>query len=82
MLDNLFKILRTVGVGSDYSITLEDEGKLWTSGALNVVTPTRLLCAAFFSSGKSISLTSGQEHHNLSLSQLQRKGNPDRYIYT
>uniref|UniRef100_A0A1X7TLD4 Uncharacterized protein n=1 Tax=Amphimedon queenslandica TaxID=400682 RepID=A0A1X7TLD4_AMPQE len=43
-LDNLFKILRTGGIGSDYSptkgISLEDEKK------------------------------------------LQRKGNPDRYVYT
>lgn len=85
-LDNLFKILRTGGVGSDYSptegISLEDEEKLWTAGSLNVETPTGLLRAAFFICGKSFCLRGGQEHRNLSLSQLQRKENPDRYVYT
>ena len=85
-LDNLFKMLRSDGIGSDFSptegITLEEEKLLWTSGVLDVETPTGLLRAAFFTCGKCFCLRGGQEHRNLALSQLQRKQNPDRYIYT
>ena len=71
-LDKLFKMLQSDGIGSDFSltegITLEEAG--------------HLLRAAFFTCGKCFCPCAGQEHCNLALSQLQRKQNPERYIYT
>ena len=85
-LDNLFKQLRYDGVGADSSltegITSEDETKLWSSGVLNVETPIGLLNTVFYYCGKCFCLCGGQEHRNFTLTQLERKQKPDRYVYT
>ena len=84
-LDNLFKNLRKSGIGAHSShtedISKEDEEKLWSSGVLNVDDPKGLLRAVFFVCGKCFCLRGGQEHRDLSLSQLERAHNPNRYIY-
>ena len=55
-LDNLFKDLRSRGVGAASShtegISSEDEKKLWDSNVLNIQTPKGLLRAVFFYCGK------------------------------
>ena len=85
MLDNLFKSLRSDGVGSTSAhtegISKEEEDTLWQSGVLNVESPIGLLHVVFLYCGKCFCLRGGQEHRNLSLSQLERLYNPDRYIY-
>ena len=85
-LDNQFKSLCSDGVGSSSSqtegISSEEEECLWSSWVLNVTTPTGLLRATFFYSGKCFCLRGGNEHQNLSVSQIQRLYDPDRYLYT
>ena len=84
-LDNLFKVLRTTGIGSSSShtedISKDDERQLWSCGVLNIDSPKGLLRAVFFYCGKCFCLRGGQEHRELSLSQLERLEHPDRYIY-
>ena len=84
-LDNLFKQLKSDGVGSNSqhteNISPEEEDRLWTSGVLNVTTPKGLLRAVFFACGKCFCLRGGEEHQNLSVSQLKRLTNPERYCY-
>ena len=84
-LGNLYKNLRSIGVGADAKhtegITNEEEDLLWASGALNVSTPMGLLRAVFFYNGKCFCLRGGQEHRDLKLSQLERLSDPDRYVY-
>ena len=55
---------------------------MWRSGVLNVVSPKGLLRCVFFYVGKSFCLRGGQEHRDLTLSQLKRFKKPDRYIYS
>lgn len=84
-LDNLFKSLRSKGVGATASATAsvsaEEEELLWSSGVLNTKNPKGLLRATFFVIGKSFCLRGGQEHRQLKLSQLERLHDPDRYVY-
>ena len=65
-LDNVFKNLRVGGVGSKArhteSISIEDENRLWDSGAINTRTPLGLLRAVFYYNGKCFCLRGGQEH--------------------
>ena len=81
----MFKSLRSDGVGSTSAhtegISKEEEDTLWQSGVLNVESSIGLLHAVFFYCGKCFCLRGGQEHRNLSLSQLERLYHPDRYIY-
>ena len=62
------------------AISAEEEKQLWESGVLNVSTPTGLLRAMFYMCGKCFCLRGGLEHRNLSVSQLKRLTNPDRYL--
>ena len=84
-LDNLFKSLRSKGVGSTASatetISAEEEKALWSSGVLNTKNPKGLVRAFFFVIGKTFCLHGGQEHRELKLSQLERLHDPDRYVY-
>lgn len=84
-LDNLFKKLRSDGVGAESQqtegISREEEDKLWTSGVLNIVSPKGLLRCVFFYVGKSFCLRGGEEHRSLALSQLKRLYKPDRYVF-
>ncbi|XP_011403268.1 PREDICTED: uncharacterized protein KIAA1958-like [Amphimedon queenslandica] len=85
-LDNLYKKLRSEGIGSaskhTEGISKEEEDQLWSSGVLNTTIPLGLLRAVFFYNGKCFCLRGGQEHRDLKLSQLKRETGPDRYIYT
>ena len=84
-MDNLFKKLKSDGVGADAkhteAISAEEEKQLWESGVLNVSTPTGLLRAVFYMCGKCFCLRGGLDHRNLSVSQLKRLTDPDRYLY-
>ena len=75
-MDNLFKKLKSDGVGADAkhteAISAEEEKQLWESGVLNVSTPTGLLRAVFYMCGKCFCLRGGLEHRNLSVSQVKR----------
>ena len=79
-LDNLFKQLRKDGIGAEVSTTEEITRK--STGVLNVETPAGLLNSIFYYCGKCFCLRGGQERRTLSLSQFERKLNPDRYVYT
>ncbi len=84
-MDNLFKSLRAAGVGScsnpTEGISNDEEKLLWSSGVLDTKTPKGLVRAAFYYCGKCFCLRGGQEHRELSLSQLERLQNPARYVY-
>ena len=84
-LNNLFKQLRSSGVGAESvqteGISHEEENRLWESGVLNTDTPKGLLRAVFFYNGKCFCLRGGQEHRELAVSQLKRRHDPDRYVY-
>lgn len=83
-LDNLFKKLRSEGVGSSSAHTegiSREEDELWSSGVLNINTPLGLLRAVFYYNGKCLCLRGGQEHRCLKLSQLKWMKSPDRYEY-
>ena len=54
---------------------------LWSSDVLNIDSPKGLLRAVFFYCGKCFCLHGGQEHSELTLSQLECHHNPDCYIY-
>ena len=85
-LDNLFKILRSDGVGADSGqtegISSEEENTLWLSGVMNSVSPKGLLRCVFFYVGKSFCLRGGEEHRCLTLSQFTRLHKPHRYVYS
>ena len=85
-LDNLFKILRSDGVGAHSGqtegISSEEENTLWLSGVMNSVSPKGLLRCKFFYVGKSFCLRGGEEHRCLTLSQFTRLHKPDRYVYS
>ena len=86
-MDNLFKKLKSDGVGADAdakhteAISAEEEKQLWESGVLNVSTPTGFLRAVFYMYGKCFCLRGGLEHRNLSVFQLKRLTDADRYLY-
>lgn len=85
-LDNEFKSLRSEGIGSSCSrtegISSEEEVLLLSSGVLNLTTPKGLLRAAFYYCGKCFCLRGGNEHRRLSLCQLKRLSDRERYVYT
>ena len=85
-LDNIFRDLRATGVGSSTKhaepFTKEEETRLWEREVLGINTPRQLLRAVFFLNGRNFCLRGGEEHRQLKLSQLTRKTDPDRYIYT
>ena len=85
VLDNLFKSLRSSGVGSEEKhtegISSEEEDMLWSSGVLNDTTADGLLRAVFYCNGKTFCLRGGQEHRDRCLSQLTRLESPNRYVY-
>uniref|UniRef100_A0A1X7T9L7 Uncharacterized protein n=1 Tax=Amphimedon queenslandica TaxID=400682 RepID=A0A1X7T9L7_AMPQE len=85
-LDNLFKNLRSDGIGTESSLTesisKEEEDQLWKSGVLNVTSPLGLLRAVFYYNGKCFCLRGGEEHRQLKISQFQRLQNPNRYVYS
>ena len=84
--DNLFKKLKSNGIGSNSqhteNISPDEENKLSTSGVLNVTTPKGSLRAVFYVCGKCFCLRGGEEHRNLSVHQLKRLADPDCYRYT
>ena len=65
------------GVGAELKATPvmnpDDERKLWTSGVLNLTTPTGLLKAVFFYNGKNFCLRGWQEQRNLKLTQIYKE---------
>lgn len=75
-LDNLLRSLRKDGFVAASShaegISTDEENILWDSGVLNVDSPLGLLRAVFYYCGKCFCLRGGEEHRNLSLSQLER----------
>ena len=64
------------------TISLEEENALWSAGILGSDNPKSLLRAVFYQNGKNFCLRGGSEHRNLKLSQLQRRSDPNQYIYT
>ena len=86
IMDNLFRKLRSDGVGSSSKaaavFTREDEDKLWDLGVLGTENPKALLRAVFFLNGKNFSLRGGEEHRSLRFTQIERKLDPNCYIYT
>ena len=85
-IDNLFKSLRSKGIGATVGhtepISTKEENQLWASGILNVDSPQGLLRCVFYYVGKCFCLRGGQEHRDLCLKQLQRFYEPDRYVYS
>ena len=85
-IDNVFRELRSSGVGSDSksaeAITKEEEAQLMEQGVLGTDSPRALLRAAFFLNGKNFCLRGGEEHRCLKLSQIKRYSAPDHYVYT
>ena len=63
-------------------ISKNDEQRLWESGVMGVDDPKALQNAVFYTVGKMLCLRGGVEHLALKLSQLQRKTQPDHYVYT
>ena len=74
LLENLYKELHSNGIGTVTSqaavISIEEEAKLWDSGALGSDNPESLLNAVFYLNGINFTLRGGAEHRNLKLSQL------------
>ena len=62
--------------------TREDEDKLWDLGVLGTENLKALLRAVFFLNGKNFSLRGGEEHRSLRFTQIERKLDPNCYIYT
>ena len=85
-LSNPYKSLRSDGVDAESRptepITNAEEEQLWVSIVLNTTTPKGLLRSVFFYVGKTFCLRGGQKHRDLSLTQLQRLKEPDRFEYT
>jgi hypothetical protein len=83
--DRLYRDLRKKGIGANPKkaelITPEDERQLWETGVLGIHSPASLLNAVFYYNGKNFHLRGGQEHRFLSVSQIQRYQNPNRYVY-
>ena len=70
----MYKKLHEQGIGAVKSqarvITLEEEGILWSTGAIGWDTPHSLLNAVFYLNGINFTLRGGSEHRNLCISQL------------
>ena len=85
-LDVQFHKLHSDGIGRQVNhtevISVEEEQKLWESGVLGVSNPLSLQNAVFYTIGKMLCLRGGVEHRALKLSQLQRRTQPDHYIYS
>ena len=84
-LDSHFRKLHESGLGRKVKhaelITKEDENKLWATGEMGRDSPRALQNAVFFCNGKNFCLRGGEEHRNLKVSQFERLGDPDRYLY-
>ena len=63
-------------------LSVEEEERLWSSGALSTDTPKGLLRAVYFLNAKHFGVFGGNKHRLMKLSQLKRIVNPPRYIYT
>ena len=85
-LDNVFRGLRTRGVGAQArqteAFSKEDEDCLWEAGILGSHSPKCLLDTVFFLNGKNFCLRGGVEQRQLKLSQFKRLQDPHRYVYT
>ena len=85
-LDNVFRELRSDGVGSEtkeaQAFSKEEGESLWGTGVLSIENPKGLLRAVFFLNGKKFCLRGGEEHRQLKLSQLKKFTDPLRYVYT
>ena len=84
-LDSRFRKLHKSGLGRKVKhtelITKEDENKLWAASEMGRDSPRVLQNAVFFCNGKNFCLHGSEEHHNLKVSQFERLGDPDRYLY-
>ena len=84
-LDSLFCDLRTKNIGTSVRhaepFTKAEEQMLWEKGILDTSTLKSLLNAVFYMNGKNVCLRGDEEHRRLSISQVVREYNPDRYIY-
>lgn len=72
------------GVGDNKTptpFTVEEEDRLWSSGALSTDNPKALIRAVYFLNTKNFGLTTSERHRELRLSHLKRITQPDRYIY-
>ena len=80
-----FHKLHSSGIGRKMKqsevISEVEEQKLWESGVLGVADPKSLQNAVFYTLGKMLCLRGGMEHRSLKLSQLERRRQPDHYIY-
>ena len=85
-LDNVFRQLRSKGVGAEArqteALSKEDEEALWKSGVLGYSSPKHLLRTVFFLNGKNFCLRGGAEQRDLKISQLKRLTDPPMYVYT
>jgi hypothetical protein len=89
-LDNfttpLTSIFTSCGIGRKVKqsevISKEEEQRLWESGFLGVADPKSLQNAVFYTLGKMLCLRGGMEHRLLKLSQLERRRQPDHYVYS
>ena len=83
--DRLYRELRKKGIGANSKraelMTPEDEWRLWETGVLGVHSPAALLNVVFYCNGKNFHLRGGEEHRFLSILQIQRYQNPDRFVY-
>ena len=86
MLDNVFRNLRTRGVGAQAcqteAFSREDEDHLWQAGIFGSHSPKCLLDTVFFLNGKNFCLRGGTEQRELKLNQFQRLQSLNRYVYT
>ena len=85
-IDNLFKELRSEGIGSDSKhhdpISKQEVNTLWESRVLGTTTPNQLLNAVFFTVGLYCCLRGGEEHRSLTFSSFVRTSDPDLRTYT
>ena len=81
LLENLYKNLHKQGVGTSTVqseiVTHDEEKTLWECGALGVHSPESLLNAVFYYNGLNFTLRGGDEHRNLSLTQITFGNEPD-----
>jgi hypothetical protein len=75
VLDNLSKKLHKDGIGASKVqarvVTIAEEDKMWTNGAMGTETPEALLNAVFFYCGIYLCLRGGEEHRALKYSQFK-----------
>ena len=84
-LDVHFHKLHSDGIGRKVkqtdTISKDEEKRLWKSGVLGDGDPKSLQNAVFYALGKTLCLRGGIEHRALKLSQLERRRQPDHYVY-